>query len=253
MKLRSLLALGALAAGAAYLYKNREREKAQGAACIGIIGGADGPTAILVHKKKKGAEKGKAAPKAVVIATNNAHKVDEFKRMLEPMGYQVFSLKDVGLQVQVEENGETFEENALIKARAVYALAHCPVIADDSGLCVDALGGAPGVYSARYGGEGATDHDKNLKVLEQLSGVTDRSAKFVCAIAYLDGQGKESLFVGECPGRIGFEERGEKGFGYDPIFMVGDRSIAQLPPEEKDAISHRGNAIAKLTEYLGQE
>lgn len=244
MKLRNLIALGALAAGAVYLYKRREGREA---GSMGIIGGADGP--VHLYPRKKSGEDSKE----VVIATGNAHKVEEFRRMLAPMGYQVFSLKDKGIEIEVEETGETFEENALIKARAVRALVDCPVIADDSGLCVDALGGAPGVYSARYGGEGATDHDKNQKVLGQLSGVTDRAAKFVCAIAYLDDRGREHLFVGECRGQIGFEERGAEGFGYDPIFMVGDRSIAQLSAEEKDAISHRGCAIAKLAAFLGEK
>ena len=121
----------------------------------------------------------------IIIATGNAGKVREFKRMLEPLGYTVFSQKEKGISVDVEETGGTFAENALIKARAVWEQAHTAVIADDSGLCVDALDGRPGVYSARYAGEDATDADRNRKLLSELEGVENRSAHFTCAIAYI--------------------------------------------------------------------
>lgn len=225
MKLRNLLMLGALAAGAVYLYQQFKRPAAYS---IGVIGG---------RKKKPQRE--------LMFATGNLHKAAEMERMLAPAGCRVLPV-----ELDVEETGKSFAENALLKARAVYALTGCPVIADDSGLCIDALNGAPGIYSARYGGEGATSHDKNLKVLKEMEGVENRAARFVCAIAYLDKKGDEHLFVGECRGEIGFEERGEKGFGYDPIFMLGKRSIAELTAEEKDAVSHRGAAVRKLAAYL---
>ena len=139
----------------------------------------------------------------IIIATGNAGKVREFKRMLEPLGYAVFSQKEKGISVDVEETGSTFAENALIKARAVWEQAHTAVIADDSGLCVDALDGRPGVYSARYAGEDATDADRNCKLLSELEGVENRSAHFTCAIAYISPEGQERVFEGICPGKIG--------------------------------------------------
>jgi XTP/dITP diphosphohydrolase len=226
MKLKNLLLLGALAAGAAYLYKQYKHPTV--ACSVGVIGGR------------------KAKPqRELMFATGNLHKAAEMERMLAPIGCRVLPV-----ELDVEETGKSFAENALLKARAVYALTGCPVIADDSGLCIDALNGQPGIYSARYGGEGATSHDKNLKVLREMAGVEDRAARFVCAIAYLDQDGDEHLFVGECRGEIGFEERGGKGFGYDPIFMLGERSIAELEAAEKDAVSHRGAAVRKLMAYL---
>ena len=157
----------------------------------------------------------------IIIATNNAHKVEEFKRLLTPLGYRVYSLKDKEIQVEIEENGSTFAENAMIKAQTIYDMVHLPVIADDSGICVDALDGRPGIYSARYGGEGLDDHGRNLKLLEELGGVTDRTGRFVCSIAYIDAKGEKHSFEGVCEGVIGYEEKGENGFGYDPLFLVG--------------------------------
>lgn len=245
MKLRSIVALGALAAGAAYLFRKSKEEN----------------QVIHVKEVKRSAAADETvdrdfsveAPvsREVVIATNNKSKVEELKRMLEPLGFTVFSLKDKKISVDVEETGETFAENALIKARAIYELVKCPVIADDSGLCVDALGGAPGVYSARYSGEG--DKANNKKLLAEMEGVTDRAAQFVCVIAYLDENGSSHTFTGICHGEVGFEERGSFGFGYDPLFMIGDRSVAELTPEEKDAVSHRGDAIRKLVAYLSEQ
>lgn len=188
----------------------------------------------------------------IIIATGNAGKVREFKRMLEPLGYTVFSQKEKGITVDVEETGDTFAENALIKARAVWKIAHTAVIADDSGLCVDALNGRPGVYSARYAGENATDADRNKKLLEELNGVENRSAHFTCAIAYISADGKERVFEGICPGTIGLEPKGSDGFGYDPLFYWQDKTFGEMSAEEKDAVSHRGRANRMLEAYLKQ-
>ena len=241
MKLGNLLALGALAAGAAYLLKKKKKD--------GTVIQTKGR--IVDDAVDQDFAVDMPAAREVVIATNNKSKVDELRRMLEPLGFTVYSLKDKNISIEVEETGETFAENALIKARAIYELVKCPVIADDSGLCVDALGGAPGVYSARYSGEG--DKANNAKLLREMEGVTDRSAQFVCVIAYLDEKGASHTFTGVCRGEIGFEERGLFGFGYDPLFMVGDRSVAEMAPEEKDTISHRGDAMRKMAEYLGEQ
>ena len=188
----------------------------------------------------------------IIIATGNAGKVREFKRMLEPLGYAVFSQKEKGISVDVEETGSTFAENALIKARAVWEQAHTAVIADDSGLCVDALDGRPGVYSARYAGEDATDADRNRKLLSELEGVENRSAHFTCAIAYISPEGQERVFEGICPGKIGFEPKGSDGFGYDPLFYWEDKTFGEMSAEEKDAVSHRGRANRMLEAFLSR-
>ena len=189
----------------------------------------------------------------IILATNNAHKVAEFKRMLEPMGHTVTTQRERGIAIEVEETGTTFAENAFLKANAIHELTGLAVIADDSGLCVDALSGDPGVYSARYGGEGLDDHGRNLLLLKNMEGVTERGGRFVCAIVYIDPQGEAHTFEGVCEGTIGFGERGANGFGYDPLFMVGDRSFSELSAEEKDAISHRGRANRLFCDYLMQQ
>ena len=188
----------------------------------------------------------------IILATNNAHKVQELRRMLEPLGYTLYSQKEKGISIEVEENGTTFEENAFLKAKAIYDLTGCAALADDSGLCVDALDGRPGVYSARYAGEDATDADRNRKLLSELEGVNNRSAHFTCAIAYIDAAGKERVFEGICPGKIGFAPKGADGFGYDPIFLCGDKTFGEMTAEEKDAVSHRGRANRMLENYLKQ-
>jgi XTP/dITP diphosphohydrolase len=187
----------------------------------------------------------------MILASNNPHKLREFREILEPLGCHVISQEEAGIHVDPEETGETFEENSAIKARAVYEIAKCAVIADDSGLEVDALGGEPGVHSARYGGT-RDDKTHNDLVLKKLEGVPDekRTARFVCAITYIDENGVESQFLGKFEGRIGYEELGENGFGYDPIFMVGDVSSAELSPDEKNAVSHRGKALRMLAEFI---
>ena len=165
---------------------------------------------------------------------------------------------DLGIKLEeVEETGSTFEENAELKAAAACRQTGLPAVADDSGLQVDALNGAPGVFSARYAGEGATDADRNNKLLLEMSGIPDekRSARFVSAICCVFPSGDKVYARGECEGKIGYEPKGENGFGYDPLFVVSDgRTYAQLSDEEKDAISHRGNALKifsqNLKEYL---
>lgn len=189
--------------------------------------------------------------KRMILASSNQNKLREFKEILSPLGWEVVSQHDLGIDVDPDETGTTFEENSAIKARAVYNIAHLPTVADDSGLEVDALGGDPGVYSARYGG---TRDDKvhNQIVLKKLEGVPDdkRTARFIAAITYIDESGREYSFTGKFEGRIGYSERGKNGFGYDPIFMVGDISSAEMTPEEKNSQSHRGKALRALSEYL---
>lgn len=188
----------------------------------------------------------------LILASNNKDKLREFKEILEPLGFEICSQREEGINIEAEETGDTFFENSAIKARAVYDIAHCPVIADDSGLEVDYLGGEPGVYSARYGGEDVDDIGRCYLVLDKLKGVPDekRTARFVAVISYIDQNGELSQFKGTIEGRIGYERIGEHGFGYDPIFMVGDKSTAQLDPEEKNKISHRGKALMLLKEFL---
>lgn len=188
----------------------------------------------------------------LIAATNNAHKLVEFKRILEPLGFTVLSQKEAGIHVEAEETGTTFEENAYLKAKAVYDASGLPTVADDSGIAVDALNGAPGVYSARYGGPDLNDVDRYEKLLHEMGGVPDekRTARFVCAISLILSSDQVFGFTGVCEGKIGYGPRGENGFGYDPIFMVGDKSTAELPPEEKDKISHRGQALRKMEQML---
>lgn len=189
----------------------------------------------------------------IIIATHNKHKLAEMARILEPMGYEAVTDRDIGIELtDVEENGKTFLENARIKAESGCRESGLPCIADDSGLCVDALNGEPGVYSARYSGEHGNDAANNEKLLFNLRNVSaeDRTARFVCAICVSFPDGSEITAEGVCEGKIGYEYRGNNGFGYDPLFMVGDRSFAEFSGEEKDAVSHRGNALKKLKELL---
>ena len=190
----------------------------------------------------------------LLAATNNKGKLREYKRMLEPLGFEILSLSDLSLQADPEETGSSFAENARIKAEYVCALSGLPALADDSGLCVDALDGAPGIYSARY--SGGSDADNNQKLLQELKDVPmeKRTARFVCAIccAWPDGSFTET--EGTCEGKIDFAPVGEEGFGYDPLFLsdeVGSFGLAS--PEEKDAVSHRGEALRKLVARLKEE
>ena len=176
----------------------------------------------------------------VIIATKNEGKVREFKQLLAPFGYEPVSLTEAGVQAEMIEDGETFEENAHIKAKEVYRLAGLPVIADDSGLEVEFLGGAPGIYSARYAGENATDEQRNQKLLEEMQGVDMplRKARFVCAIYFILDDKREYCVTGTLDGFIGYEPVGNGGFGYDPIFMIDeDTSLAQIDSREKNKIS----------------
>lgn len=189
----------------------------------------------------------------ILIATHNKHKLTEMARILSPMGYEVVTDTDIGIELtDVEETGTTFMENARIKAESGCKESGLICIADDSGLCVDALGGEPGVYSARYSGVHGDDEGNIVKLLKNLDGIADekRTAYFACAICVSFPDGKEITAEGKCHGMIGYEKKGENGFGYDPVFMVGDRSLAEMTADEKDAISHRGNALKVLEEKL---
>lgn len=179
----------------------------------------------------------------IVFATNNENKLREAGEILAPLGIKVISQREAGADCEPEENGVTFAENAIIKAKTVYDIVKCPVIADDSGLCVDALGGRPGVYSARYAPKG----EECGKLLDEMQDVPEekRGAAFECVIAYVDGE-TEFTVSGSCHGSIGFEERGTNGFGYDPIFMCGGRTMAEMTSEEKNELSHRGSALREL-------
>lgn len=191
----------------------------------------------------------------LIIASGNAGKVREYKRLLSPLGFgETLSMKEAGIYCEPEETGATFEENAAIKARALKELCGCAVLADDSGLEVDALGGEPGVYSARYKGL-ETDEERSESILEQLKDLpeSERVARFVCVIHFIYPDGRELTARGVCEGRIGYEPRGENGFGYDPIFMYGGRSFAELGDDEKNAVSHRGKALAELVKKLSGE
>lgn len=177
----------------------------------------------------------------------------EFKRMLFPLGYTVISAEEAGFSAEIEENGATFAENAAIKARTICKACKKAAIGDDSGLCVDALGGAPGVYSARYAGSGHDDEANIKKLLKNMCDVPkdERSAHFECAIVCAFPDGSEICARGRCDGKILYEKHGNGGFGYDPVFGVEDgRSFGELSPEEKDKISHRGKALKKLCELL---
>ncbi|MDE6579644.1 MAG: XTP/dITP diphosphatase, partial [Ruminiclostridium sp.] len=192
----------------------------------------------------------------IIIATKNEGKVREFRKLLQPLGYEPVSLKDEGIEAEINEDGDTFEENAHIKAREIYKLTGLPVIADDSGLEVEFLGGAPGIYSARYAGEGATDRERNRKLLDEMQGVDTplRNARFVCALYCILNDKKEYCVTGTLEGFIGEEPKGEHGFGYDPIFMIDeDTSLAEVSEEEKNKISHRANAMKTLMDELKKE
>ena len=191
-----------------------------------------------------------------VLASRNPGKLKEMNEILSHLGIQVCSEEEAGVDVEVEETGTTFEENSRLKAEAVMKESGMPAIADDSGLCVDVLNGAPGVYSARYGGEGLDDTGRYRLLLENMKGQMPRTAKFVSVITCCFPNGDVISARGECPGTIAFAPMGEGGFGYDPVFFVPilKKTFAQMTPEEKNAVSHRGKALeqfkAKLEEYL---
>ncbi|MBQ3407620.1 MAG: RdgB/HAM1 family non-canonical purine NTP pyrophosphatase [Clostridia bacterium] len=190
--------------------------------------------------------------KKIIVASNNKNKIREIKAKLAGLDIEVLSQKEAGFNIEVEETGTSFEENSMLKARAIYDLAKIPVIADDGGLEVDFLNGRPGVYSARFCGPDATDKDKYMKILELMKDVKgdERAARFRCIISYIDENGDSHAFEGICNGKIANSPMGDNDFGYDPIFLVGDKTFAQISQEEKNKISHRGRAIDKWVEYL---
>lgn len=190
----------------------------------------------------------------IIFATGNKGKIKEIQMILADLGVEVITMKEAGIEIDIVEDGKTYEENALIKARAVAAHADCIVMADDSGLEIDYLNNEPGIYSARYMGEDTSYTIKNANLIERLNGVPDeqRTARFVCAIAAVMPDGKELTTRGIIEGQIGYEEKGSNGFGYDPIFYVPrfGKTTAELSEEEKNQVSHRGNALMKMKEEL---
>ena len=195
--------------------------------------------------------------KRMIFATGNENKMKEIREILGALPLEILSMKEAGVSADIVEDGKTFEENALIKARAICKLAGEMVLADDSGLEIDYLNKEPGIYSARYMGEDTSYHIKNKSLIDRLEGVPNekRTARFVCAIAAVLPDGKELVVRGTVEGIIGYEEKGENGFGYDPIFYLPERgcTTAELPPEEKNSISHRGNALRLMKELLERE
>ena len=195
----------------------------------------------------------------IVLATRNDHKRSEIEKFLNSAGssekIELLTLNDIGFEHNIIENVHSFDENALIKARAVKKATDLPVIADDSGLCVDYLCGAPGVLSARYFKKKATDEENNEFLLGNMKHATDRSrsARFVCVIAYVDENGTETLIRGECHGEILREYRGDNGFGYDPLFYYPplDKTFAEMSQDEKNEHSHRGVAMKRFLDFVG--
>lgn len=190
----------------------------------------------------------------IVFATGNKNKVREIEEILCDFEIPIVSMKEAGVDIEIVEDGKTFEENALIKAKSVWNVTGGLVLSDDSGLIVDALGGEPGIYSARYMGEDTSYHIKNNNIIERMEGVPDekRTARFVCAVAAVFPDGTQKTVTGVMEGRIGYEESGENGFGYDPIFVLPKygKSTADLSPEEKNAESHRGKALRAIRQEI---
>ena len=192
--------------------------------------------------------------KKIIFATGNEDKMKEIRRILADPSLEILSLKDAGIHADIDENGKSFEENAMIKAEAISKMTGEIVLADDSGLEIDYLNKEPGIYSARYMGEDTSYHIKNANLIQRLEGVPDekRTARFVCAIAAAFPDGRRKTVRAAMEGRIGYEEKGENGFGYDPIFYIGERSFAEYSDEEKDRISHRGKALRQMAEEIGR-
>ncbi len=191
----------------------------------------------------------------IIFATGNQNKLREIKEILGEENYEILTMKQAGIDIDIVEDGKTFEENSLIKSRAIAAAApDAIVLADDSGLEIDALNKEPGIYSARYLGEDTSYDVKNANLIQRLEGVEkqDRSARFVCAVSAVFPDGKEAVVRGTIEGYIGWEPMGENGFGYDPIFYLWDKDVstAAISPEEKNAISHRGQALRMIKEEI---
>lgn len=188
----------------------------------------------------------------LIVASNNKGKIKEFKNILEPMGFEVYSQGEKNINIEVEETGTTFEENAMLKAQAIYEKTKQCVISDDSGVEVEALNNEPGIYSARYKGL-ETDKERRMAILEALDGKINRKARFVCCICYIDETGEKHLFKALWKGKIALKEEGSNGFGYDAIFIPDDsngQTVASMPNEMKDTYSHRAKAVKMLVEYL---
>jgi len=201
----------------------------------------------------KGRDKIRIRPE-VIVATQNRGKVREIKKVIKGLGFQILSLNDFSGVPQLEEDGKSFLENALKKARFYSRYFGRLTLADDSGLEVDVLKGRPGVYSARYAGEGGSTQENNRKLLKEMEAIplSKRGARFKCVLALVSPEGKEAVVEGSCRGRIGFKEVGKKGFGYDPLFVLPSygKTMAQLSVEEKNRISHRGKALRKLRKII---
>lgn len=195
--------------------------------------------------------------KKIIFATGNENKMKEIRQIMADMDVEILSMKQAGISADIVEDGTTFEENAVIKAKAIAEMTKEIVLADDSGLEIDYLNKEPGVYSARYMGEDTSYHIKNQNLIERLKDAKDeeRSARFVCAIAAAFPDGEVLTTIGTIEGRIGYEEKGENGFGYDPIFYVPEFgcTTAELSEEEKNKVSHRGNALRAMKEKLKQK
>lgn len=189
----------------------------------------------------------------IILATNNQNKIREIKEKVKKLNINVISQKEAGFDIEVDETGSTFEENATLKAKAIYEKTKKPVIADDSGLVIDYLDGMPGVYSHRFAGENATDEDRINKVLTLMKDVPEekRTARFVCVGCYIDENGQKHIFEGIAEGKIAKKPYGNNGFGYDPIFICElGKSFAEINSEEKNKISHRGKMIEKLAKFF---
>ena len=193
----------------------------------------------------------------IIFATGNANKMKEVREILDQEKFEILSMKEAGVDIDIVEDGTTFEENSLIKSRAIHQVVpDAIVLADDSGLEVDALNKEPGIYSARYMGEDTSYDIKNANLIERLDGVKkeDRAARFVCAVSVVFPNGDEDVVRGTIEGYIGYEPMGENGFGYDPIFYLWDKDVstAAIPPEEKNAISHRGKALVMMRDVIAK-
>ncbi len=193
--------------------------------------------------------------KKLIVASSNQHKLEEIQEMLP--GLEILGLSDIGFDEEIDENGSTFAQNALIKAQAIYDKYHLPVLADDSGLCIDYFDGAPGVLSARYLGHDTSYEYKNNHILNDMKDVPweKRGAQYVCAMAYINREGKSTIKLGVCDGYIALKVEGEKGFGYDPIFYVDDyqTTLANVSAEDKNKISHRHRALMEVKNEIEQD
>jgi len=187
-----------------------------------------------------------------VLATANPGKIREMRAILGSFGIKTLTREELGINIDIDETGATFYDNAALKARAICEVSGLPSIADDSGLVVEALGGAPGVHTSSYGGEELSDIERCAWLLKKMENMEQRSAKFVCTIVCLFPNGAITTAEGECHGEIALSPRGADGFGFDPVFFITDRgkTLAELPPDEKNALSHRGAALRALAKQL---